>query len=266
MSIRSLLAALFIAGLLLLSLLSPLLPISDPYEINLDAISQAPSLSHLFGTDSKGRDIFSRVIYAIKWSIFIAIFSALLSCLIGFCIGLVAGYAGGRVDAILMGLTDFVMSFPSILLASAVALVLPEGNVSALLALATVNWTSFARLTRGQVLSIKVMPYIEASKSIGCSHLRIILLHVAPVCIPLSLIMVGIKLSGFTLAEATLSFLGLSAQPPTPSLGNMVSANRAYILSAPWMVLFPALVISIIALCFNIIGEALKTRYELKDS
>lgn len=254
-----------IAFLFIISLISPLLPIHDPNKIDLESIKKAPSIKHPFGTDNKGRDILSRVLYGGKISISVAFIAAFISALIGFSVGIVSGYFGGKIDTILMSIVDFILSFPSLLLAIAISLILPSGIYTVMIAISAVGWTSFARLIRGYVLTVKNMPFIDAARAIGCNNLRILVLHIAPLCIPLGLVMMGIKLGGFILTEATLSFLGLGAQPPTPTWGSMISANRAYILTAPWMVIFPGLAITITAFCFNMLGEALKKRFELID-
>ncbi|MDI6802095.1 MAG: ABC transporter permease [Thermodesulfovibrionales bacterium] len=244
------------------SILSPLLPIHDPYRIDLESLKKPPDIQHPFGTDNKGRDMFARVVHGGKISIGVAIIAAFVSGMIGFIVGVTSGYFGGRFDAVMMSIVDFVLSFPSLLFAVAISVILPPGIYTVMIALSAVGWTSFARLIRSHVLTIKTMPFIDAAKAIGCGRLRILLLHIAPLCIPISLVMMGIKLGGFILTEATLSFLGLGAQPPVPTWGSMISANRAYVLAAPWMVIFPGLAISITAFCFNMAGESLKTRYE----
>lgn len=262
-SLRLFLPFSIIIFLLTASVAAPFLSIHDPNKINLDLIKRPPSLEHPFGTDSKGRDIFARVIYGGKVSIGVAIVAAFVSAFIGFGIGVVSGYFGGRLDTVLMSVVDFILSFPSLLLAIAISVILPPGIYTVMLAISAVGWTSFARLIRGHVLTIKSMPFVDAARAIGCSNLRILLVYVAPLCMPLSLVMMGIKLGGFILTEATLSFLGLGAQPPTPTWGSMISANRAYILTAPWMVIFPGLAISITAFCFNMLGESLKERFDV---
>ncbi|BCB96494.1 hypothetical protein JZK55_14160 [Dissulfurispira thermophila] len=198
-------------------------------------------------------------------SISVAFIAASVSALIGFSIGVLAGYFGGKLDTVLMSMVDFILSFPSLLLAIAISVILPPGIYTVMIAISAVGWASFARLIRGYVLTIKNMPFVDAAMAMGCSNLRILVLHIAPLCIPLSLVMMGIKLGGFILTEATLSFLGLGAQPPTPTWGSMISTNRAYILTAPWMVIFPGLAIAITAFCFNILGEALKERFDVMD-
>jgi peptide/nickel transport system permease protein len=249
--------------LLALSLAAPLLPLHDPNRIDLDSLRISPNAEHPFGTDEKGRDIFSRVIYGSKISISVALAAAFASSCIGSLIGLAAGYFGGRTDTIAMAFVDFILSFPSLLLVIAISVVLPPGIYTVMIALAAAGWTSFARLIRGQVLAVKELPFVDAARAIGCSNARIIFVHIVPVCLPLSLVMMGIKLGGFILAEATLSFLGLGVQPPAPSWGAMVSASRAYILTAPWTVFFPGLMITVTAFCFNLFAEKLKERYDV---
>jgi peptide/nickel transport system permease protein len=265
-SLKLLLPILVIVFLFVVSVLSFLLPIYDPNKIDLDSIKRPPSIEHPFGTDSKGRDIFVRVIHGGKISIGVAVVAAFVSAFIGFGVGITSGYFGGRLDTVLMSVVDFILSFPSLLLAIAISVILPPGIYTVMIAISAVGWTSFARLIRGHVLTIKDMPFVDAARAMGCSNLRILVLHITPLCIPLSLVMMGIKLGGFILTEATLSFLGLGAQPPTSTWGSMISTNRAYILTAPWMVLFPGLAISITAFCFNMLGELLKERYEFKDN
>lgn len=266
MKIAGRLSAALLCLLAAVSLLAPLLPIADPFSIDLDALRLPPSWEHPFGTDSKGRDIFSRVLHGGRISISVALVAAFTSAFTGFAVGLLAGYCGGKIDTALMALVDFILSFPSLLLAVAISVILPPGIYTVMIAIACVGWTSFARIVRGQVLSYKEMPFVEAARAFGCSDWRIAVVHIAPLCIPISLVMMGIKLGGFVLTEATLGFLGLGAQPPTPTWGAMISANRAYILAAPWTVFFPGLAIFVTAFCCNLLGEYLKERSDLKRS
>ncbi|MGO9014612.1 MAG: ABC transporter permease [Dissulfurispiraceae bacterium] len=262
---KAVLPLLFVVFLFTLSVLFPLLPLHDPDKINLDSLSRPPGMEHPFGTDSKGRDIFARVIYGSKISIGVAVTAAFVSAVIGFAVGLTAGYFGGVFDTVAMSIVDFVMSFPSLLLAIAITVVLPPGIYTVMIALAAVGWTSFARLIRGRILTLKDMAFVDAARAVGCSDIRIMFLHLAPLCIQLALVLTGIKLGGFLITEATLSFLGLGAQPPTATWGSMISANRTYVLSAPWMVLYPGIALSLTAFCFNLLGESLKRKYGLKE-
>lgn len=257
-----------IAGILAViiaaSVLAPLISPYDPQEISLDEIRQPPSSGHLFGTDNKGRDILARVLYGGRISISVAGIAAVLSVGIGLMAGLAAGYAGGRADTAVMMIVDFVLAFPSLLLAIGISVILPPGIYTVMIAIAAVGWASFARLIRGHVLSLKDAPFIEAAKAIGCSHIRIIFVHLLPQCIPLSIVMTGLKLGGYILTEASLSFLGLGAQPPAATWGSMISSGRMSIISAPWTVIFPGLAITLTAVCFNVLGDVLRDKYGLK--
>jgi peptide/nickel transport system permease protein len=255
----------FVVLLFTLSLLFPLLPFHDPNKIDLDSLSKSPGMEHPFGTDSKGRDICTRVIYGGRISIGIAVAAAFISAVFGFVVGLTAGYFGGTFDTAAMAIVDFVLSFPSLLLAIAISVVMPPGIYTVMIALSAVGWTTFARLIRGRIVTLKDMTFVDAARAVGCSDMRIMFLHLAPLCVPLALVLTGIKLGGFLLTEATLSFLGLGAQPPTATWGSMISANRTYVFNAPWMVLYPGIALSLTALCFNMLGDSLKKKYGLKE-
>jgi peptide/nickel transport system permease protein len=248
----------------LLCFTAPLICPHNPDTINLDSIKEPPSLHHLLGTDNKGRDILSRVLHGGRISIGVAFVAALLSMGLGLIVGLVSGYAGGKIDIAFMAFIDLILSFPAFLLAIGISVVLPPGIYTVMIAIAAVGWASFARLIRGYILTVKEATFVESAKAVGCSRMRILFVHLMPQCIPLIFVMMGIKLGGYILTEASLSFLGLGAQPPTATWGAMVSANRAYISSAPWMVFFPGLMIAITSLCFNMMGDALRDRFALK--
>ena len=256
-------AAGFIAIVFLLSLLSPLLIPYNPEIIDLDSLRQPPSLKHPLGTDSKGRDMLARVLSGGKISIGISLTAAFLTMAIGLTAGLISGYFGGRTDIIVMSIVDLVLSFPSLLLAIGISVVMSPGISSVMLALAAVGWASFARVIRGHVLIVREQPYIEAARAIGCTDTRMILFHLLPQCLPLALVIAGLKVGGYILTEAALSFLGLGAQPPTATWGSMISSNRVYISSAPWMVLSPGIMIAVVALCFNLLGDELRERYDV---
>lgn len=257
-----------IVGTVLLITLSavfaPLISPYDPEEMNLDELRQPPGPRHFFGTDNKGRDVLSRVFYGGRISLSVAFTAALLSTSIGLLVGLVSGYVGGKVDTAIMVLVDFILAFPSLLLAIGISVILPPGIYTVMIAIAAVGWASFARLVRGHVISLRDAPFIESSRAIGCGTGRILFVHLLPQCIPLVVVMTGLKLGGYILTEASLSFLGLGVQPPTPSWGAMISAHRVFIVSAPWMVVFPGLAITVTSLCFNMLGDLMRDRYGLK--
>lgn len=250
----------------ILSVISPALTRYSPDAIDLDSLRQPPSLQHLMGTDNKGRDIFTRVLFGGRISIAVSVVAALLSMGIGLFVGLMSGYIGGKTDTIFMALVDLILAFPSLLLAIGVSVLFPPGIYTVMIALSAVGWASFARLMRGQVLSLKESPFVEAARAVGCGDLRIVFVHLLPQCVPLALVMLGMKLGGYILTESALSFLGLGAQPPTATWGSMISSNRAYINSAPWMVLSPGIMIALTALCFNLLGDDLRERFDIGNN
>src|SRR5574340_223508 len=261
MGLTGKLAVFLIAVIFALSLLAPYIAIYDPESIDLDSLKQPPSIKHFLGTDNKGRDIMSRVLYGGRISISVAVLAALVSMTIGMLLGLLSGYYGGKLDAFIMATVDLVLAFPSLLLAIGVSVIFPPGIYTVMIAISAVGWASFARLIRGQVISLKESSFVEASKAIGCSNARILFVHILPQCIPLAFVMTGLKLGGYILTEAALSFLGLGAQPPAATWGSMISANRVFINSAPWMVFSPGILIAITAISFNVLGDNLRDKY-----
>ncbi len=251
-------SALIIAALVIMAALANVISPYNPLRINLDALRLAPSWGHWMGTDNMGRDVFSRVIYGARVSLLVGFFSALISMIIGVVIGTVGGYAGGIVDSAMTALTDMVMAFPSLLLAIGITVVLPPGIYTVMLALSVVGWASFARLARGMVLSMKEQQFVEAARASGAGPLRIMFRHILPNCLPLIIVAGSLKIGSFVLAESALSFLGLGVQPPAPTWGSMVSLSRDYILSAPWMVIFPGAAIAVTVLSFNILGDSMR--------
>jgi len=247
------------------SFFSPLIVRYGPETIDLGALRLPPSPEHLLGTDNKGRDILSRVLYGGRISIGVSFAAAVLSMSLGLIIGLASGYFSGRVDTFLMAITDLVLSFPALLLAVGVSVIFPPGIYSVMIALSAVGWASFARVVRGNALLLRGSPCIDAARAIGCGNMRIIFVHILPQCVPLVLVMAGLKIGGYILTEAALSFLGLGAQPPTATWGGMVSADRAYINSAPWMVFSPGLMIAVTVLCCNLVGDGLREKYDMEN-
>src|SRR4030067_57789 len=252
--------------IVLASVFAPLITKYDPVKIDLDNIKISPNSKHLFGTDNKGRDIFSRVLYGGRFSISIAFIAAIFSLSIGLAIGLLSGYYGKKIDMVIMMFVDLVLSFPSLLLSIGISVIFPAGIFTVVIAITAVGWASFARLVRGHVLSLKAQPFIEAGRSIGCSDIRIILVHLLPNCLPLSFVFLGLKLGGYLLTESALSFLGLGVQPPMPTWGSIISLNRIYISSAPWTIVFAGLAIVLTVMCFNIIGDALRDTLDYASS
>ncbi len=258
----ALIAALLLLFLVLAALAGPLFMRHDPLAIDLDHLKEPPSRDHPFGTDSKGRDILSRVVSGSRVSLSVGIAASFFSLCIGIFFGMISGYYGGRVDAVFLQIFDVFLAFPSLILAIGISAVMQPGLASAMLAITLVGWAGFARLVRGVTLSLKEQTYIEASRAIGASSARVLFRHILPNALPLIIVAGSLRVGGFILLEAALSFLGLGVQPPTPTWGSMISLNRAYINSAPWMVIFPGLAISITVVCFNILGDFLRDRLD----
>jgi peptide/nickel transport system permease protein len=258
----ALIAALLVVALVMTAVIGPFLVPFDPLEMDLDSLKQPPGRVHLLGTDSTGRDILARLVYGARISLSVGIIASLLSLGIGIFFGLVAGYFGGRIDAVLSQFFDIFLAFPSLLLAIGISAVRPPGLTSAMLAITLVGWAGFARLVRGMALSLKEQTYVEASRALGAGPGRILYKHILPNALPLILVAGSLRVGSFILLEAALSFLGLGVQPPTPTWGSMISLNRAYINSAPWMVIFPGLAISVTVISFNILGDFLRDKLD----
>lgn len=261
-NIPALIAAIVLTLLVLVAIVGPSLVFYGPNVVDLDSLKQPPGKAHLLGTDSIGRDILSRVVSGSRISLAMGVLAAALSLCIGIFFGLIAGYFGGRTDAILSQFFDIFLAFPSLLLAIGISAVMSPGLTSAMLAITLVGWAGFARLVRGITLSLKEQTYVEASRALGATPARILYKHILPNALPLLLVAGSLRIGGFILLEAALSFLGLGVQPPTPTWGSMISLNRSYINSAPWMVIFPGLAISITVISFNILGDFLRDKLD----
>jgi peptide/nickel transport system permease protein len=255
-------AAVLIA-IVLLSLCAPLITQYDPNGIDLNCLREPPGSQHILGTDNKGRDVFARILYGGRISLGIAVISACFSLLIGLILGLCSGYFGGRTDMLIMAGVDLVLSFPALLLAIAISILFPSGIVTVVIAIVAVGWASFARIIRSEILTLREALFIDSARATGCSNMRILFRHLLPQCKPVLLVMTGMKIGSYILTESALSFLGLGAQPPTPTWGSMISASRVYISSAPWMVLYPGCMIALTVLCFNILGDTMRDRFGL---
>ncbi len=241
---------------------APLLCLHDPMMINLDYVRQPPGAEFWFGTDSLGRDMFSRILHGARFSLFIGLFATAVSLIAGLVIGLIAGYFGGKTDMCFVVIIDLFLAFPSLLLAIGISILMPPGIFSVTIALCLVGWASFARLFRGMVFSLKENTFVDAARSVGCSDIRIIFVHLLPHLIPISIVAGSLKVGSFILAESALSFLGLGVQPPEPTWGTMVSLNRSYLPSAPWMALFPGFAIALTVFSLNLFGDALRDRLD----
>jgi len=254
------------AGLLILLLLgttalfAPMLAPRDPLSQNLDQDLIAHSREHPLGTDKLGRDLLSRIIYGGRVSLLVGMATVTLSLTIGVAIGSFSGYFGGLVDQMLMRLVDILMAFPGILLAIAFTAVLGPGLDHVIVALCLIGWTGYARLVRGEILSLRERDFIHAARALGGRPKRIILRHLLPNLLPPLLIQATFGLAAAVVAEGSLSFLGLGVEPPTPSWGSMLNDGRQFLLVAPHLTTYPGLALMITVLALNLVGDALQER------
>ena len=251
-------AAGFIVLILLLAVVGEAIAPYGANEINVMNQLQAPSLTHFFGTDDLGRDVFSRVIIAARPSVMVSVVSVSLALLAGVSIGLASGFFGGWVDVIGMRMMDVIFSFPVMLLALAIVAMLGPGIWPAMLAIAVVYTPFFARITRASVLTVREETYIKAARSIGAGNLRIMRLHVLPNIMAAIIVQTSLSLAFAILTEAALSFLGLGVQPPTPSWGRMLFDGRGFLADAWWMAVFPGAAIFLTVLSLNLVGDAMR--------
>jgi len=229
-----------------------------PDEQNFDLIEARPGHQAFFGTDRFGRDVLSRVIHGARVSLYVAITSIGLAMLVGGALGLTAGYAGGRWDNAINRVMDVFFSIPGLLLAVGIAAMRGPGVNSAVVAIAIVYTPLFARVMRGPVLAEREKEYVEAVRALGAGRLVVALKHVLPNVISPFVVQGTVAFSQAILIEASLSYLGLSAQPPTPSWGNMLSEGRTYLETAPWISVFPGIAIMVAVLAFNLLGDGLR--------
>ncbi|MEW6104153.1 MAG: nickel transporter permease [bacterium] len=244
--------------LLFIAMIGPFIAPHDPLEQNLEKRLLAPNGEYLLGTDDLGRCILSRIIYGTRISLQIGIIVVGIAAAIGITLGAVAGYYGGIVDEIIMRMVDIMLSFPGIILALAIAGAFGPSLFNVMLALAFVHWTGYARLMRGSVLSVKEKGFIEAAHAIGASSVRIMFHHILPNCMAPVIVMATLGMACVILAAAALSFLGLGAQPPTPEWGAMLNRGRAFMRTAPHLMIFPGLMIMVTVLAFNLLGDGLR--------
>jgi peptide/nickel transport system permease protein len=245
---------LFIALAVLAAFVSPY----DPLATNWALVRKPPSAGHPFGTDEIGRDVLARVIWGSRASLLAGLVSVALALAAGVPIGLISGYAGGVVDGVLMRLIDAMLAIPFLVLAIALAAFLGPSLTNAMIAIGISQTPAFARLTRGQVMSVKQEDYIEAARALGNPHRRILLRHIFPNIVPPLMVQATLAAAAAIIAEASLSFLGLGQQPPDPSWGSMLNTARNFISQAPWMGLWPGLAIFALVLSLNLFGDGLR--------
>jgi peptide/nickel transport system permease protein len=241
-----------------LALLAPTIAPHDPLQTSWSEVRKAPSAAHPFGTDEIGRDVTSRVIWGARASLLAGLVSVCISLSLGVPIGLLAGYVGGWIDALISRITDAMLACPFLILAIALAAFLGPSLTNAMIAIGISATPVFIRLTRAQVLSVKVEDYVEAARAIGNSHLRIALRHILPNVVAPLIVQATLAIAAAVIAEASLSFLGLGQQPPAPSWGSMLNTAKNYIDNAPWMAVWPGLSIFLLVLSFNLVGDGLR--------
>ena len=230
----------------------------DPIATSWSAVRKAPSHVHWFGTDELGRDVLSRVIWGARASLLAGLVSVCISMLLGVPIGLLGGYVGGWTDGLISRLTDAMLAIPFLILAIALAAFLGPSLTNAMIAIGVSATPVFIRLTRAQVLAVKVEDYVEAARAVGNPHWRIALRHVLPNILPPLIVQSTLAIAAAIIAEASLSFLGLGQQPPAPSWGSMLNTAKNYVDNAPWMALWPGLSIFLLVLSFNLLGDGLR--------
>ncbi|MEO8395072.1 MAG: ABC transporter permease [Chloroflexota bacterium] len=253
------LSGVLILGIVLLVALVPgFFATHDPLALDLPNRLSPPSASNWFGTDDIGRDVYSRIIYGARYSLFAAVVVVGIGLILGSTVGIVAGYAGGWTDELLMRVSDVVMAFPPILLAMVVVTALKPSLPNTILTLVAISWPEYARVMHGQTLVVKQQEYVLTARALGIQTLPLLWRHIVPNTLSALIVQATLNLGTTILALAALGFLGLGAQPPAPEWGLMVSNGRNYFLDAWWYPVFPGFAIALVTLAFNILGDTLR--------
>lgn len=247
----------------LASVFSFLYPV-DPDKLNVTERLAAPSLTHFFGTDDMGRDYFARCLYGGKASLLIGFMAMILSTALGTIVGSVSGFMGGKVDAVLMRIVDALMSLPTFLIMVVMNAYLKPGIKNVILIIGFLTWMGIARIVRGETISLKEREYVVYSRVSGQKKLKVILQHILPNIMPTIIVAATMNIASAILMESALSFFGLGIRPPTASWGSMLSNAQGYITNAPYLAIFPGLLILLTVLSFNYLGEVLRKIFEPK--
>lgn len=250
---------------IIVAIFAPFIATYDPSATNLKGIFLPPSSKHFFGTDDIGRDVFSRVVYGSRVSLFVGFIAVGISLIIGVILGLASGYYGGKVDSIIMRFTDIMLSFPSFFLILAVIAFLKPSIINVMIVIGFTGWMGVARLVRAEVMSVKNREYITAAILQGLSHKRIMFKHILPNVLSPVFVTATLSIAGAILLESSLSFLGLGVQPPTASWGNILTDGQKNIINAWWLSFFPGLAIVFTALGYNLLGEGLRDLLDPKN-
>jgi peptide/nickel transport system permease protein len=243
---------------ILLAVLAPLISPYDPTAQSWTLVRKAPTLAHWFGTDDVGRDVLTRVIFGARASLLAGVVSVGIALMIGVPLGLAAGYLGGFLDALISRITDAMLACPFLILAIALAAFLGPKLENAMIAIGITTTPIFVRLTRGQVMNVKVEDYVEAARAVGNPPWRIAFVHILPNVLPSLLVQATLSIAAAIIAEAALSFLGLGQQPPAPSWGSMLNSAQRFLTNAPWMAVWPGFAIFATVLSFNLLGDGLR--------
>jgi peptide/nickel transport system permease protein len=249
-----------------LAIFAPLIAPHDPIKQGWATVRKPPSALFWFGTDEVGRDLFSRIIYGARASLSAGVISVSIALLLGVPIGLLAGYRGGWVDGVISRFTDAMLACPFLILAIAMAAFLGPSLSNAMIAIGVTAMPIFIRLTRGQVITVKVEDYVEAARSVGNTPFQIAFKHILPNIAPQLLVQATLTIATAIIAEAALSFLGLGQQPPQPSWGSMLNSAQRFLSNAPWMAIFPGLAIFVTVLSFNLLGDGLRDALDPRTS
>lgn len=249
-----------------LAAFAPVIAPHDPTTQNLSEDLRGPSISHPLGQDKLGRDQLSRIIYGARVSLLVGVTSVTITVALGVLIGALAGYAGGAADFWIMRMVDVLLAFPGILLAIAMSAVLGPSLPHVIFALAVIGWTGYARLVRAEVLAIRERDHVEAARALGMRGSRVVLRHVLPLVAAPVVVQATFGMAGAIVAEASLSFLGLGVQPPTPSWGSMLNEGRSFLLVAPHLTLWPGVAILATVLGLNLLGDGLRARLDVRGA
>src|SRR6201997_4433067 len=254
-----------IAVFFLLAIFAPLIVPYDPIATNWALVRKPATVAHWFGTDDLGRDVLARVVYGSRPSLAAGAISVSIALSIGVPLGLLAGYRGGFIDALISRITDAMLAIPFLILAIALAAFLGPSLGNAMIAIGITATPIFVRLTRGQVMAVKVEDYVEAARAVGNPRWRIALVHILPNILPSLLVQATLSIAAAIIAEAALSFLGLGQQPPAPSWGSMLNSAQRFLVNAPWMAIWPGLAIFATVLSFNLLGDGLRDALDPRE-
>ena len=263
MNVKFIILSSLISILLIIVFFAPFIVPFDPYAQNLNNALIPPNNIHLFGTDQYGRDLLSRVIIGAQITILSSLMITFITTAIGTIIGIICGYFGGKIDAILMRISDVFLAFPGMVLAIAIAGMLGGSVLNAVIALTFISWPKFARLVRAQVLTVKSSTFIAAARLNNCSNMKIMFKHIFPNIIGIILITAILEIGTIIMEIAGLSFLGLGAVPPSAEWGAMISGSKSMLQTAPWLILAPGMAIFISVSLFNLFGDVIRDKYNL---